>query len=88
MTLTQFQDLKAWHLRHWREHPLEKQLWDGVLTVWLIGWVGGPVSLVLQHPALAAGCLMLLCLPNRYVALRRRLHIAQRVRCDWLGTLK
>jgi hypothetical protein len=88
VTLTQFQDLKAWHLRHWREQPLEKHLWDAVLTVWLIGWVGGPVSLVLQHPSLAAGSLMLLCLPNGYVALRRRLHITRRLRCDWLGTLR
>jgi len=88
MTLTQFQDLKAWHLRQGQQHPLEKHCWDGVLTVWLIGWVGGPVSLVLQHPALAAACLTLLFLPNRYVALRRRLHIKHQLRCDWLGMLR
>ena len=88
MTLTQFQDLKAWHLRHWREQPLEKQAWDGVLTLWMIGWVGGPATLVLQQPALAAACLALLFLPNRYVALRRRLHIKHRLRCDWLGMLR
>ena len=88
MTLTQFQDLKAWHQRHWQEQPLEKHCWDSVLTLWMIGWVGGPVALVLQQPALATACLALLFLPNRYVALRRRLHIRHRLRCDWLSTLR
>jgi hypothetical protein len=88
VTLTQFQDLKAWHSRHWQDQPMEKQLWDGVLTLWMIGWVGGPASLVLQQPAVAVVCLGLLFLPQRYVALRRRLMCRRRLRCDWLALLR
>jgi hypothetical protein len=88
VTLTQFQDLKAWHLRQGQAHPLEKHCWDSVLTLWMIGWVGAPVALVLQQPAVAVACLMLLFLPSRYVALRRRLHIQHRLRCDWLSMLR
>ena len=88
MNLHQFQDLRTWHLRHWREQPVEKHLWDGVLTLWLMGWVGGPVALVLQQPLVLVACFALLALPNRYVALRRRLHRAHRLRCDWLATLR
>ena len=87
MNLAQFQDLRTWHLRHWREQPLEKHFWDVVLTFWLIGWVGGPVSLVLQQPVALTASFALLFLPNHYVALRRRLHRNRRLRCDWLTML-
>ena len=36
MTLDQFQDLKRWHQRHEREQPLEKHVWDAVLTLWMM----------------------------------------------------
>ena len=88
MTLTQFQDLRHWHLRHWHDQPVEKQIWDGVLTLWVIAWVGGPAALILQEPAAAVACLALLFLPQAYVALRRRLHRSRRLRCDWLGALR
>ena len=39
MKLQQFQELKVWHLRQGHRHPIEKDLWDAVLTVWLLGWV-------------------------------------------------
>ena len=86
MTLTQFQDLRHWHLR--RDRPVETQLWDGVLTLWVIAWVGGPAALILQRPLIAVVCLAMLFLPQSYVALRRSLHRAKRLRCDWLGALR
>ena len=88
MTLTQFQDLRHWHLRHAREQPLEHHCWDMVLTLWLMGWIGGPAGLVLQQPAIVAASLLLLFLPQRYVAWRRRLHRSHRLRCDWLDALR
>ena len=48
MTLDQFHDLKLWHQRHLREHPVEKHVWDVVLTLWLIGWVGAPVAFLIH----------------------------------------
>ena len=74
MTLTQFEKLKAWHQRHWREQPVEKHAWDMVLTFWLAGWA-------------EVLCLALLFLPGAYVALRRLLHRAGIVRCDWTVAL-
>ena len=50
MTLDQFQSLRMWHLRHWQQHPVEKHTWEGVLTLWMSGWVGGPAALVLDLP--------------------------------------
>ena len=42
MTLRQMSQLKRWHVDH-REHaPLEYHAWDGVLTLWLLGWMGVP----------------------------------------------
>ena len=87
MTLHQFHTLKQWHARHWRDHPLEKNLWEGVLTLWLMGWVGGAVSLLLNLPWLELSCLTLLFLPSAYVALRARWHRQGRLRCDWINSL-
>ena len=40
MKLAQFESLKAWHQRHWREQPIEKHVWDMVLTFSIIArWV-------------------------------------------------
>ena len=88
MTLHQFHALKQWHLRHWREHPLEKNLWEAVLTLWLMGWVGGAVSLLLNLPWVEVCCLALLFLPSAYVAMRARLHRSARLRCDWISSLR
>ena len=88
MTLHQFYTLKQWHARHWRDHPFEKNLWEGVLTLWVIGWVGGAVSLLLTLPWLELTCLALLFLPGAYVALRARWHRQGRLRCDWINSLR
>ena len=88
MTLDQFQDLKQWHSRHWRDHPVEKQLWDLVLTLWLAGWLGLAASLVLVQPWAVALCVALVLLPNAYVRMRARLHSARRLRCDWIVVLR
>lgn len=87
MTLQQFQDLRRWHLREGRRHPVEHSLWDAVLTLWLLGWVGAPAALLLHLGWAEAACASALFLPGAYVALRRRLHRARRLRCDWIGAL-
>lgn len=87
MTLGQFQDLKLWHQRHWREQPLEKHAWDAVVTFWLAGWVGAPTALIVHAAWAVVICAALFALPGVYVSTRRRLHVAGRVRCDWLGVL-
>jgi hypothetical protein len=86
MTLQQLSVVKQWHVRHHR--TVELHLWDAVLTLWLLGWLGLGAQLVLSHfyPALASA--VLLTVPGGYVWLRRRLHASGRVRCDWLVALR
>ena len=87
MRLQEFHALKDWHHQHGR-HPVEKNTWEAVLTVWLLGWVGAPTAFVLNAGWAEAACLGVLFLPGAYVALRRRLHRSGRLRCDWIGALR
>jgi hypothetical protein len=86
MRLQQFHALKVWHRQHGL-HPVEKNVWDAVLTVWLLGWVGAPTAFLLNAGWAEAACFGVLFLPGLYVALRRRLHRRHRLRCDWISAL-
>ena len=88
MTLQQYHSLKVWHRRHWRNHPVEKNLWEAILTLWVTGGVGLPVALLVDSPWSTAASLVVLFLPGRYVALRTRLHQSGRMRCDWITALR
>jgi hypothetical protein len=87
MTLHQFEELKIWHLRQGRQHPIEKDMWDAVLTVWLLGCVGTPAAFLLHSGWAEVACLSVLFLPGMYVTLRRRLHNKRLLRCDWIVAL-
>jgi len=88
MTLTQLHQVRVWHLLHWRTRPLESGVWDAVVTLWVMGWVGVPVAWVIGRSWAELLCLALLFLPAAYAALRRRLHRIGRLRCDWIGALR
>ena len=88
MTLQQFQELKLWHQRQGQRHPVERALWDAVLTVWLLGWIGAPTAFLLHAGWAELACLSVLFLPGIYVAVRRRLHNKRRLRCDWIVALR
>ena len=88
MNLDQFQELKQWHNRHVREQPLEKHVWDIVLTFWLVGWVGAPAAFLIHAGWALVVCGALLFLPGAYVAVRRRLHVSGLLRCDWIRALR
>ncbi len=64
MKLEQLHDLRLWHQRHVREQPLEKHVWDIVLTFWLAGWVGVPAAFLI-HAGWAAGALRRAAVPAR-----------------------
>lgn len=86
MTLQQLHDLKCWHVAHHRDHPVEHQAYEAVLTIWMIGWISLPVALLLNEALLLASALEVLA-PLAYVSLRLYLHRRQRLRCDWLCAL-
>ena len=87
MNLDQFYELKEWHQRHRRQQPFEKHVWDIVLTFWLAGWVGAPAAFLIHAGWALVICAALLFLPSAYVAIRRRLHGAGVLRCDWIRAL-
>ena len=88
MTLDQLHSLKVWHQGHFRDHPVEKHVWDSVLTLWLMGWVGGPASFLIQVRWALLLCFALLFLPGAYVGLRKRLHRAKLLRRDSITALR
>ena len=87
MTLRQLHAIKLWHVTHRRDRPLECHAWDGVLTAWVLGWMGEPAALILWWPRVMLGCLLLFMTPTLYVGLRRWLHRVGYLRCDWLESL-
>ncbi len=84
MRLNELERIKRWHVAHRQEHPLEYQLWDGVLTLWLMGWVGCMPVVIMEALWLLPLCLVGIWAPGLYVRWRQRVHAAQRLRCDWI----
>jgi hypothetical protein len=87
MTLNQLSMIKRWHQTHHRDHGLEYQLWDAMLTCWVLGWMGLPAAVLLAPQAGLPVCLLLYLAPTLYVSLRGRLHRRGVLRCDWLSAL-
>lgn len=87
MTLQQVSQVKRWLRLHGRAHRVETQAWDLILTLWLLGWVGLPPSLLLHEWQLLPGCLLGFLTPSLYAHLRLQLHRRGRLRCDWLTAL-
>jgi len=88
MTLDQLHAVKQWHVSHRPLQPVEYHAWDAVLTLWVAGWIGLPAALILHLPLAIGTCVGLVLAPGSYVTLRRRLHRANRLRCDWLSSLR
>lgn len=60
MTLQQLASIKQWHTSHPLGHPVEHQLWDGMLASWVFGWTGLPAAWYLSSLAVMGLCLSLL----------------------------
>jgi len=85
VSLDELQRIKKWHVAHKADHPIEYQLLDLVLTLWLMGWVGWIPSLMFHALWAFPLCGLAMVLPTGYVRVRARAHQAHRLRCDWLG---
>ncbi len=86
MTLQQLSAVKRWHIQHHRQGSCEYQVWDLMLTCWVLGFVGLPAAMLLAPEAGGLACLLLFLAPSLYVRLRRRLHRHGVLRCDWLDS--
>jgi hypothetical protein len=87
MSLEQLHALKVWHERHAHRSPVEAEVWNALLTLWVMGWVGAPIAWVLGRKLLIFVGLAATLLPGRYVALRSAMHRSGRLRCDWVAVL-
>ena len=85
LTLLQLQKLKNWHVAQRGAHPLEYEVWNAVLTAWLMGWIGCLPALMFDTPWALPLCLLGVLAPQLYVHARARAHESGRLRCDWLG---
>ncbi len=85
LRLDELERIKQWHVAHRRDHPLEYQLWDSMLTAWVMGWVGWVPAFFSDALWLLPFCVMGIWAPGLYVRWRRKVHRSHRVRCDWLG---
>ena len=84
MPLAELQRIKQWHIRHRHNHPLESQLWDAMLTLWVMGWVGWLPVYALHKLWAIPLCILAIAAPGLYAAWRTRAHRARRLRCDWV----
>jgi hypothetical protein len=85
MQLSELQRIKQWHVNHRSDHPVEYHLWDGMLTIWLMGWVGWLPTFAFGAVWAAPLCMAAMFVPSMYVAWRERAHSQRRLRCDWLA---
>lgn len=83
MTLAELQRIKEWHVAHRADHPLEYHLWDGVLTLWVMGWVGWLPAYAFDQLWALPLCMLAIATPGLYRNWRTRAHRQARVRCDW-----
>jgi hypothetical protein len=86
LSLSELHRIKAWHVEHALDHPVEYQLWDAVLTSWFMGWIGWLPTWVLDAWWAGAPCLLGMAAPRLYVGWRARAHARNRLRCDWIQT--
>lgn len=83
MDLAVLQRIKHWHVCHRHDHPVEYQLWDLMLMVWLMGWVGWLPTFVFDALWAAPLCGFAMATPTLYVTWRLRAHKLRKLRCDW-----
>jgi hypothetical protein len=84
MTLSELQRIKQWHVDHRGDHPVEYHLWDAMLTLWVMGWVGWLPAMALDAVWAAPLCMAAVFAPTLYVTWRARAHRMRRLRCDWI----
>jgi len=83
MPLAELQRIKQWHISHRHNHPVEGQLWDAMLTLWVMGWVGWLPVYAFQTWWAVPLCVLAIAAPSLYAAWRTKAHRARRIRCDW-----
>ena len=78
MTLDDLHRIKKWHVAHRHTHPVEYQVWDVMLILWVMGWVGWLPAYALDAWWTVPLCMLAMAAPSLYVAGRIAAHRAHR----------
>lgn len=84
ITIKQMERLKNWHRAQRGKHPAEHHVWEAVLTLWMMGWIGWLPACIFEDYWTYPLCVLGILTPQCYVYLRERAHQTLRLRCDWL----
>ena len=84
LTLQQMSKLKDWHVLCRGTNAVDYEVWNAVLTVWLMGWIGCLPALIIDALWALPFCLLGVLAPQFYVYVRVRAHKTGQLRCDWL----
>jgi len=87
LTLEQLKKLKNWHVAQRGAHAVEYEVWNAVLTAWLMGWIGFLPALTFDAFWALPFCVLGVLAPQLYVHARVCAHANGRLRCDWLMLL-
>ena len=82
--LSELHRIQHWCKEHALDHPVEHELWDAVLTVWLMGWIGWLPTWVLDAWWAGVPCVLGMLAPSLYIGWRTQAHALKRLRCDWI----
>lgn len=82
MSINELARIKRWHVDHKAQRPLEYHLWDAMLTLWVMGWVG-ILPALLFNPWILVACALGASAPSLYVHYRLLAHQRHTLRCDW-----
>ena len=83
MSLDELHRIKKWHVAHRNDHPVEYHVWDALLTLWVMGWVGWLPAFAFDAIWSMPLCALAMAAPGLYVAWRLKAHRQGRLRCDW-----
>lgn len=84
VSFSELHRIKRWCHEHAQDHPIEYELWDAILTIWLMGWIGWVPTLVLDAWWASLPCVLGTLAPSLYIHWRTQAHRLRRLRCDWL----
>jgi len=78
------QRVKEWHAAKLGANPVEKGVWEGVLTLWMMAWMGWLPATAFEAYWAYPVCILGMFAPEIYVKWRASAHEKRRFRCDWL----
>lgn len=84
LSLAQLQRVKNWQVTHRIQHPIESQVWEAVLILWLMALIGWLPAYAFGAPSVYPLCILGTFAPRVYVQLRACAHRSGYLRCDWL----